>query len=149
VLARLRADAASVTEIYLDEERKDARAKDLASPRKKPALAHARSDQALAVSTAAAATRAWWRWRSKTARQGLEDLLDSVRKRRFCWCWTAYRSHNLGACLRVADAAGPPRGDRTQDRAAGISAAVTKWRAARPIGAYLHGHEPSPARWTN
>src|SRR5260370_4475675 len=30
VLARLRADAASVTEIYLDEDRKDARAKDLA-----------------------------------------------------------------------------------------------------------------------
>src|SRR5260221_5290542 len=29
VLARLRADAASVTEIYLDEDRKDARAKDL------------------------------------------------------------------------------------------------------------------------
>src|SRR2546429_9782473 len=29
VLARLRADAASVTEIYLDEGRKDARAKDL------------------------------------------------------------------------------------------------------------------------
>ena len=29
VLARLRADPASVTEIYLDEKRKDARAKDL------------------------------------------------------------------------------------------------------------------------
>ena len=29
VLARLRADAASVTEIYLDEDRKDARARDL------------------------------------------------------------------------------------------------------------------------
>src|SRR5258708_11265848 len=29
VLARLRADPASVTEIYLDEDRKDARAKDL------------------------------------------------------------------------------------------------------------------------
>jgi 23S rRNA (guanosine2251-2'-O)-methyltransferase len=30
VLARLRADTASVTEIYLDENRKDARAQDLA-----------------------------------------------------------------------------------------------------------------------
>ena len=63
VLARLRADPKSVIEVFLDETRNDARAKDLAAVaealRREPA---SRADQARSMaSTAAGGTRAWWR----------------------------------------------------------------------------------------
>ena len=40
--------------------------------------------------------------------------------------------HNLGACLRVANAAGAHAVIAPKDRAAGISPRCPRWRAARP-----------------
>src|SRR6266699_2462703 len=89
VLARMRADPASVMEIYLDENRKDGRAHDLA----------------LAVEKAGVSLM----------EPPLLLVLDGVTD-----------PHNLGACLRVADAAGAHAVIAPKDRAAGISAAVSK-----------------------
>jgi len=129
VLARLRADAASVTEIYLDENRKDARAKDLALVAEKAGVAlmrvptkrldgfygGGRHQGVVAMAF------------EKPAREGLEDLLDSLKEPPLLLVLDGVTDpHNLGACLRVADAAGAHAVIAPKDRAAGISAAVSK-----------------------
>src|SRR5260221_114654 len=82
VLARVRADAASVTEIYLDEDRKDARAKDLVVAAEKAGVSlmrvptkrldgfygGGRHQGVVAMAF------------EKPAREGLEDLLESVKE---------------------------------------------------------------------
>ncbi len=129
VLARLRADPSSVREIFLDENRKDARAKDLA------AAAESSGVQLLRVSTkrldgfygggrhqgvvAIAEERG--------ARESLEDRLDSLKEPPLLLVLDGVTDpHNLGACLRVADAAGAHAVIAPKDRAAGISAVVSK-----------------------
>ena len=129
VLARLRADAASVTEIYLDENRKDARAQDLVIVAEKAGVAlmrvptkrldgfygGGRHQGVVAMAF------------EKPAREGLEDLLDSVKEAPLLLVLDGVTDpHNLGACLRVADAAGAHAVIAPKDRAAGISAAVSK-----------------------
>src|SRR5256885_7208274 len=82
VLARLRADAASVTEIYLDEDRKDARARDLVLAAEKAGVSlmrvptkrldgfygGGRHQGVVAMAF------------EKPARESLDDLLDSVKE---------------------------------------------------------------------
>jgi len=69
VLARLRADAASVTEIYLDEDRKDARARDLVLAAEKAGVSLMRvPTKRLDGFYGGAATRAWWPWRLRSRR---------------------------------------------------------------------------------
>jgi 23S rRNA (guanosine2251-2'-O)-methyltransferase len=129
VLARLRADAASVTEIYLDENRKDARAQDLVLTAEKAGISlmrvptkrldgfygGGRHQGVVAMAF------------EKPAREGLEDLLDSVKEAPLLLVLDGVTDpHNLGACLRVADAAGAHAVIAPKDRAAGISAAVSK-----------------------
>ncbi len=129
MLARLRADAASVTEIYLDENRKDARAQDLVIVAQKAGVAlmrvptkrldgfygGGRHQGVVAMAF------------EKPAREGLEDLLDSVKEAPLLLVLDGVTDpHNLGACLRVADAAGAHAVIAPKDRAAGISAAVSK-----------------------
>jgi len=129
VLARLRADAASVTEIYLDENRKDARAKDLALAAEKAGVAlmrvptkrldgfygGGRHQGVVAMAL------------EKPARESLEDLLDSVKEPPLLLVLDGVTDpHNLGACLRVADAAGVHAVIAPKDRAAGIGATVSK-----------------------
>jgi len=129
VLARLRAEPASVTEIYLDEDRKDARAKDLAIVAQKAGVplmrvptkrldgfyGGGRHQGVVAMAF------------EKPAREGLEDLLDSLKEAPLLLVLDGVTDpHNLGACLRVADAAGAHAVIAPKDRAAGISAAVSK-----------------------
>ncbi len=130
MLARLRADAASVTEIYLDEDRKDARAKDLVLTAEKAGVSlmrvptkrldgfygGGRHQGVVAMA-----------FEKPPAREGLEDLLDSVKEAPLLLVLDGVTDpHNLGACLRVADAAGAHAVIAPKDRAAGISAAVSK-----------------------
>ena len=129
VLARLRADPKSVQEVFLDEARDDARARDLVKAaeaagvhimrvpaqrldgmqgggRHQGVIAHA---QLLAMPT------------------NLDDLLDEVSGPPMLLVLDGITDpHNLGACLRVADAAGVHAVVAPKDRAAGISAAVSK-----------------------
>jgi 23S rRNA (guanosine2251-2'-O)-methyltransferase len=129
VLARLRADPASVTEIYLDEGRKDARAKDLVLVAEKAGVAlmrvptkrldgfygGGRHQGVVAMAF------------EKPAREGLEDLLDTLKEPPLLLVLDGVTDpHNLGACLRVADAAGAHAVIAPKDRAAGISAVVSK-----------------------
>jgi 23S rRNA (guanosine2251-2'-O)-methyltransferase len=129
VLARLRAEAASVTEIYLDENRKDARAQDLAIVAEKAGVplmrvptkrldgfyGGGRHQGVVAMAF------------EKPAREGLEDLLDSLKEPPLLLVLDGVTDpHNLGACLRVADAAGAHAVIAPRDRAAGIGATVSK-----------------------
>ena len=129
VLARLRADAASVTEIYLDENRKDARAKDLVLAAERAAVSlirvptkrldgfygGGRHQGVVAMAF------------EKPARESLEDLLDSVKEAPLLLVLDGVTDpHNLGACLRVADAAGAHAVIAPKDRAAGISTTVSR-----------------------
>jgi 23S rRNA (guanosine2251-2'-O)-methyltransferase len=129
VLARLRADAASVVELYLDENRKDARAKDLA-------LAAERAGVALMRVPTKRLDGFYGGGRhqgvvamvyDKPSRESLEDLLDSLKESPLLLVLDGVTDpHNLGACLRVADAAGAHAVIAPKDRAAGIGATVSK-----------------------
>ena len=129
VLARLRADAASVVELYLDENRKDARAKDLA-------LAAERAGVALMRVPTKRLDGFYGGGRhqgvvaivfDKPSRESLEDLLDSLKEPPLLLVLDGVTDpHNLGACLRVADAAGAHAVIAPKDRAAGIGAVVSK-----------------------
>ena len=129
VLARLRADAASVVELYLDENRKDARAKDLALAAERVGVAlmrvptkrldgfygGGRHQGVVAIVF------------DKPSRESLEDLLDSLKEPPLLLVLDGVTDpHNLGACLRVADAAGAHAVIAPKDRAAGIGAVVSK-----------------------
>jgi 23S rRNA (guanosine2251-2'-O)-methyltransferase len=129
VLARLRADAASVTEVYLDEDRKDARAKDLVLVAERAGVSLMRvptkrldgfygggRHQGVVAMVL-----------EKPARESLEDLLDSLKEPPLLLVLDGVTDpHNLGACLRVADAAGAHAVIAPKDHAAGINATVSK-----------------------
>lgn len=129
VLARLRADAASVAEILVDESRHDARLADvvrvaeaagvrvLRVPGKRldgfygggrhqgiVARVHARAEQAT-----------------------LDALLDALAEPALLLVLDGVTDpHNLGACLRVADAAGAHAVVVPKDRSAGLTPVATK-----------------------
>ena len=128
VLARLRADPASVVEIFLDETRNDARGKDLA------AVAERAGVRLMRVPTKRLdGFYGGGRHQGVVARidvKGLQDSLDEilekVEKPLLLVLDGVTDPHNLGACLRVANAAGAHAVVAPKDRAAGISPAVSK-----------------------
>ncbi|HET7199912.1 MAG TPA: 23S rRNA (guanosine(2251)-2'-O)-methyltransferase RlmB [Burkholderiales bacterium] len=129
VLARLRADAASVTEIYLDENRKDARARDLvlAAERAGVALMRVPAKRLDGFYGGARHQGVVAMALDKPARESLEDLLDSLKEPPLLLVLDGVTDpHNLGACLRVADAAGAHAVIAPKDRAAGIGTTVSK-----------------------
>jgi 23S rRNA (guanosine2251-2'-O)-methyltransferase len=128
VLARLRADPKSVVEIFLDETRNDARARDLAS------LAERSGARLMRVPTRRLdGFYGGGRHQGVVARisvesvaDNLSDLLEQVEKPLLLVLDGVTDPHNLGACLRVANAAGAHAVIAPKDRAAGISPAVSK-----------------------
>ena len=129
VLARLRADPGSVIEIFLDEARVDARARDLATTAERlnvrvlrvPAkrldgfYGGGRHQGVVARVEAAAAAHS------------LDDVLEAISGPVLLLVLDGVTDpHNLGACLRVANAAGAHAVVAPKDRAAGITAAVSK-----------------------
>jgi len=129
VQARLRADASSVKEIFLDEGRDDARARDLVElarshgikvmrvpGRRLDGFAGGERHQGVVARVVDAARR-----------EGLEELLDRLTEPALLLVLDGVTDpHNLGACLRVADAAGAHAVIAPRDRAAGIGATVSK-----------------------
>ena len=128
VLARLRADPKSVLEVFLDETRNDARAKDLA------ALAARSSVQLHRVPTkrldgfygGGRHQGVVARVEVKNVIEDLGEILDQVEKPLLLVLDGVTDPHNLGACLRVANAAGAHAVIAPRDRAAGITPAVSK-----------------------
>ena len=128
VLARLRADPKSVLEIYVDEARNDARAKDL--------IAQAERTGARLMRVPVKRLDGFYgggRHQGVVARIEVKDLsldlnslLEKIEKPLLLVLDGITDPHNLGACLRVANAAGAHAVIAPKDRAAGISPAVSK-----------------------
>jgi 23S rRNA (guanosine2251-2'-O)-methyltransferase len=129
VLARLRADPKSVLEVFLDEARKDARARDFA------ATVHSSGARLMRVSASRLDGMAGGgrhqgvvaRVEANTQKQTLEELLESLATPPLLLVLDGITDpHNLGACLRVANAAGANAVVAPKDHAAGINATVSK-----------------------
>jgi 23S rRNA (guanosine2251-2'-O)-methyltransferase len=128
VLARLRADPSSVLEIYLDETRNDARARDLA------AAAQRANVQLMRVPTkrldgfygGGRHQGVVARVQLRNAADTLEAVLEGVPNPLLLVLDGVTDPHNLGACLRVANAAGAHAVLAPKDRAAGLTPAVSK-----------------------
>ena len=129
ILARLRADPKSVVEIFLDETRHDGRIKDLA------AVAERAGVKVMKVPTkrldgfygGGRHQGVVARVEVKSLSHSLDEILEQVKGPPLLLLLDGVTDpHNLGACLRVANAAGVHAVVAPKDRAAGISAAVSK-----------------------
>ncbi len=129
VISRLRQHAASVQEIYLDATRNDARAQDLIKLAEGHAVrimtvdakrldgltGHARH-QGVAARVVA-----------MQLKHDLNDVLESISGPALLLVLDGVQDpHNLGACLRVADAFGVHAVIAPKDRAVGITPVVSK-----------------------
>lgn len=128
VLTRLRADPRSVLEIYLDETRQDARVRDLV------AVAERAGVRLMRVPTkrldgfygGGRHQGVVARVEVKSAGESLDEVLESVQNPLLLVLDGVTDPHNLGACLRVANAAGVHAVIAPKDRSAGITPAVSK-----------------------
>ena len=128
VLARLRADPGSVVEVFLDETRNDARAKDLAAAaeRSKVRLMRVPTKRLDGFYGGGRHQGVVARVEVKNLAVELDDVLAEVEKPLLLVLDGVTDPHNLGACLRVANAAGAHAVIAPKDRAAGITPAVSK-----------------------
>ena len=128
VLARLRADPASVLEIYLDESRNDARAKDLAAvaERSKVHLMRVPTKRLDGFYGGGRHQGVVARIEVKSMADSLDEILEGVEKPLLLVLDGVTDPHNLGACLRVANGAGAHAVVAPKDRAAGVNPTVSK-----------------------
>jgi 23S rRNA (guanosine2251-2'-O)-methyltransferase len=129
VLARLRADPKSVLEVFLDEARKDARAKDFAAQveRAGARLMRVPAGRLEGMSGGGRHQGVVARVQANTQKQTLEELLESLQVPPLLLVLDGITDpHNLGACLRVANAAGAHAVIAPKDHAAGVNATVSK-----------------------
>jgi len=129
VLARLRADPSSVLELFVDETRHDARIRDVAAQAERAGV------KVMKVPTkrldgfygGGRHQGVVARVQIKTPSHSLDEILEQVQGPPLLLLLDGVTDpHNLGACLRVANAAGVHAVVAPKDRAAGISAAVSK-----------------------
>jgi 23S rRNA (guanosine2251-2'-O)-methyltransferase len=128
VLARLRADPKSVIEIFLDETRNDARGRDLV------AMAERAGVRVMRVPTkrldgfygGGRHQGVVARVEVKNVLDDLNEILGRVNNPLLLVLDGVTDPHNLGACLRVANAAGAHAVIAPRDRAAGITPVVSK-----------------------
>ncbi|HTH44197.1 MAG TPA: 23S rRNA (guanosine(2251)-2'-O)-methyltransferase RlmB [Oxalicibacterium sp.] len=129
VTARLRHDASSVEEIYIDADRRDARMKELIRAAQAANVRMIQADDARL--NAIVGTR---RHQGVVAKAGqlslarnLDELLDAIEGPPLLLILDGVTDpHNLGACLRVADGAGAHAVIAPKDRAVGLNATAAK-----------------------
>jgi 23S rRNA (guanosine2251-2'-O)-methyltransferase len=128
VLARLRADPASVVEIFLDETRNDARGKDLvaAAQRSNVRLMRVPTRRLDGFYGGGRHQGVVARVEVKRVSDTLDEMLEGIESPLLLVLDGVTDPHNLGACLRVANAAGAHAVIAPKDRAAGITPAVSK-----------------------
>lgn len=128
VLASLRADAASVIEIFLDEARQDARAKDLVAAADKAGIKVMRVSAKRLDGFQGGGRHQGVVARVQARKPGhsVDELLETIAQPLLLVLDGVTDPHNLGACLRVANAAGADGVIAPKDRAAGVSATVSK-----------------------
>ena len=133
VLARLRADPSSVLEIYLDETRNDARAKDLAAAaeRAKVHLMRVPTKRLDGFYGGGRHQGVVARIEVRNAADTLEEVLEGIEHPMLLVLDGVTDPHNLGACLRVANGAGAHAVVAPKDRAAGITPTVSEGRKRR------------------
>ncbi|HWV63127.1 MAG TPA: 23S rRNA (guanosine(2251)-2'-O)-methyltransferase RlmB, partial [Oxalicibacterium sp.] len=129
VTARLRHDASSIEEIYIDAERRDPRMKELIRAIQAAGVRMIQADDARL--NAIVGTR---RHQGVVAKAGqlslarnLDELLDGIEGPPLLLVLDGVTDpHNLGACLRVADGAGAHAVIAPKDRAVGLNATAAK-----------------------
>jgi 23S rRNA (guanosine2251-2'-O)-methyltransferase len=128
VLARLRADPKSVLEIFVDETRQDARVKDLMASAERAGvhLMRVPTKRLDGFYGGGRHQGVVARVEVKRSSDSLEELLEKVERPLLLVLDGVTDPHNLGACLRVANAAGAHAVIAPRDRAAGITPAVSK-----------------------
>jgi 23S rRNA (guanosine2251-2'-O)-methyltransferase len=129
VLARVRAEPGAVLEIFLDETRQDARARDLAAAAERAGVRLMRVPAKRLDGLAGGGRHQGVvaRATGRPAAQDLDDLLDAAGSAPLLLLLDGVTDpHNLGACLRVANAAGATAVVAPRDRSAGLSPVVSK-----------------------
>ena len=129
VLGRLRADPKSITEIMLDAKRSDPRMQGLMDIAKDRGVRLLRVDDGRLAGIAPGVQHQGViaTIEQEASRESLEDLLDRIGVPPVLLVLDGVTDpRNLGACLRVADAAGVHAVIVPRDRAAGINATVSK-----------------------
>jgi 23S rRNA (guanosine2251-2'-O)-methyltransferase len=129
VLSRLRQHAASVQEIYIDRARNDARARDLVHLAEERGARIMQVDAARLDSMTRNARHQGVAARVEAARlpTHIGDVLDALNEPALLLVLDSVTDpHNLGACLRVADAMGVHAVIAPKDRAVGVNATVSK-----------------------
>jgi 23S rRNA (guanosine2251-2'-O)-methyltransferase len=128
VLARLRADPKSVVEVFVDETRQDGRMKDLvASAERSGVRLHRVPTKRLDGFYGGGRHQGVVaRVQVQKVADDLEEILKDVEQPLLLALDGVTDPHNLGACLRVANAAGAHAVIAPRDRAAGITPAVSK-----------------------
>jgi 23S rRNA (guanosine2251-2'-O)-methyltransferase len=129
ITARLRNDPGSVSEIYVDPERKDPRMRDIIAAAERAKLRIMQADDQRLSGMAGTS-----RHQGVVARAGmlqprasLDDVLDALKEPPLLLVLDGITDpHNLGAALRVADAAGAHAVIAPKDKSAGLSATVLK-----------------------
>jgi 23S rRNA (guanosine2251-2'-O)-methyltransferase len=126
VLSRLRADPESVIEILLDAGRQDTRVRDLVAAAERAKIRVMRVPVERLDGFGGRHQGVVARVEMKNLAQDLDDVLDKVEKAFLLVLDGVTDPHNLGACLRVANAAGADAVVAPKDRAAGITPTVSK-----------------------
>ena len=128
VFARLRADPASVVEIFLDEARNDARGRDLVAlaERHRVRLMRVPTKRLDGFDSGGRHQGVVARVTVKSLGDDLDDVLREVEHPLVLVLDGVTDPHNLGACLRVANAAGAHAVIAPKDRSAGITPTVSK-----------------------
>ena len=129
ITSRLRQNAASVREIFLDAERRDQRARDLTTLAETQGIRLIACDTARLMALAGSARHQGVVARIDSARAyvDIDDVLDTLTEPALLLVLDGIQDpHNLGACLRVADAFGVHAVIAPKDRAVGLTAAVHK-----------------------
>jgi 23S rRNA (guanosine2251-2'-O)-methyltransferase len=128
VLARWRADPSSVLEIYLDETRNDARAKDLAAvaERAKVHLMRVPTRRLDGFYGGGRHQGVVARIEIKKTSDSVDEILEGVEHPLLLVLDGVTDPHNLGACLRVANGAGAHAVLAPKDRAVGLTPTVSK-----------------------
>ena len=129
MLARLRADPKSVLEVFLDEARHDGRMKDLAKSAERAGVKvmNVPAERLDGFQGGGRHQGVVARVEVKTLSHSLDEILENVKGPPLLLLLDGVTDpHNLGACLRVANAAGVHAVVAPKDRAAGISAVVSK-----------------------
>ena len=129
VQARLRADPKSVLEVFLDETRHDGRIKDLAKSAERAGVKVMKvpANRLDGFQGGGRHQGVVARVEVNSLSHSLDEILEQVKGPPLLLLLDGVTDpHNLGACLRVANAAGVHAVVAPKDRAAGISAVVSK-----------------------